>query len=963
MKKKFKNTLTIISAILLLVSMIFIPMSDVQAEGEIVIDVATVDIEEPVAGGHPSFQETVGDSSKYYIDVDYTKWVQQFSPYNNVWDDYTFEAGKIYSYRVLFRPKSGYTFSDDTLFLINGKKTGKWGDDKAMAYQYFYVVDQETDVNIDFRYKDENDVYVSFSQTSIKLNSTVNPPATNPTKNGFTFVKWTTANGYDVDFNDAINSNRDFFAEFVSNENLQTHTITLNPNNGTDESDSINNIVSGSINKLGTLDSYEFTIPDGKQFYGWKVGEEVYLPGEYFEVTSNLTAVAQYIGSTVPTTSQVTFNLNGGTMTETNPQVVNNGENATKPATNPTKSGYAFVNWYADAGLNIPFDFTNTTINSDTIIYAKWNKLITSASATITAPVGGEHPLFTVTSGNSDAYSAIIDTWYDLNNNGAHLTNSDTFVAGNEYQARIHFTANDGYQFADSVTYTINETPNYTTFDNAQQRGMNFTATAPTTSQVTFNLNGGTMTGTNPQVVNNGGNATKPATNPTCDGHVFAGWYADAGLNIPFDFTNTTINSDTTIYAKWDIAITTASATVTAPVNGEHPDFNPVSGDSSLYTVIANTWYLHEDPYPTLTAESVYETGKKYSFRLTFTPKAGYQFTNDTTFTVNGESTAKYGSIGDREYYVVASSPLTYKVSFDKNGGTGTMADVTGLSGTYTLPANGFTAPTNKQFKGWSLTSDGAIITTLEMTEDKTVYAIWEDIPAVTYTITFNANGGSGTMAPIVDLTGEYTLPANKFTAPSGKQFKGWSLTTDGAIVTKVDMTEDKTVYAIWEDIPAVTYTITEGNNQTYTKGSNTDIVIKASGDLAKINSIEIDGGNVIDPANYELTSGSTILTLKSSFLENSSIGQHTITFKYNDGEVDATLTVAETSNNNNNNDNGNTNTNINDNTNTNTNNNNSNNPQTSYNVVDYVYTLIIGIICLAGGTIYLKRKKLFGNR
>ena len=171
-------------------------------------------------------------------------------------------------------------------------------------------------------------------------------------------------------------------------------------------------------------------------------------------------------------------------------------------------------------------------------------------------------------------------------------------------------------------------------------------------------------------------------------------------------------------------------------------------------------------------------------------------------------------------------------------------------------------------------------------------------------------------------------------------------------------MTEDKSVYAIWEDIPAGTYTILEGNNQTYTKGSNTDIVIKASGDKDKIQSIEIDGGNVIDPANYELTPGSTVLTLKSSFLETQSVGNHTITFKYDDGEVDATLTVAEASNNNDNN-----NTGANTNTNTNTNTNNSNNPQTSYNVITYIYSLIFGIICLAGGTIYLKRKKLFGNK
>ena len=31
------------------------------------------------------------------------------------------------------------------------------------------------------------------------------------------------------------------------------------------------------------------------------------------------------------------------------------------------------------------------------------------------------------------------------------------------------------------------------------------------------------------------------------------------------------------------------------------------------------------------------------------------------------------------------------------------MTDVTGVSGEYTLPANGFTAPAGKQFKAWSV--------------------------------------------------------------------------------------------------------------------------------------------------------------------------------------------------------------------------------------------------------------------
>ena len=56
-------------------------------------------------------------------------------------------------------------------------------------------------------------------------------------------------------------------------------------------------------------------------------------------------------------------------------------------------------------------------------------------------------------------------------------------------------------------------------------------------------------------------------------------------------------------------------------------------------------------------------------------------------------------------------------------------------------------------------------------------------------------------MADVTDLTGEYTLPESEFEAPTGKQFKGWSLTEDGEIITTLEMTEDKVVYAIWEDV------------------------------------------------------------------------------------------------------------------------------------------------------------------
>ena len=166
-----------------------------------------------------------------------------------------------------------------------------------------------------------------------------------------------------------------------------------------------------------------------------------------------------------------------------------------------------------------------------------------------------------------------------------------------------------------------------------------------------------------------------------------------------------------------------------------------------------------------------------------------------------------------------------YTLTFDANGGSGTMTPVTDLTGEYTLPANEFTEPSGKQFKGWSLTTDGAIVTKVDMTENRTVYAIWENIPVVTYTVSFAANGGTGTMADVTGISGEYTLPANGFTAPAGKQFKAWSVGgVEKAVGDKITVTANTTVTAVWEPIPVTTYDLTtsvNGGHGTISAGEN----------------------------------------------------------------------------------------------------------------------------------------------
>ena len=102
-------------------------------------------------------------------------------------------------------------------------------------------------------------------------------------------------------------------------------------------------------------------------------------------------------------------------------------------------------------------------------------------------------------------------------------------------------------------------------------------------------------------------------------------------------------------------------------------------------------------------------------------------------------------------------APTTYTVSFDANGGTGTMADVTGVSGKYTLPANGFTAPDGKHFKCWSVDgSEKAAGDKITVTANTTVTAVWEDISVVTYTVSGTATSfGSDTDNVILQLIAE----------------------------------------------------------------------------------------------------------------------------------------------------------------------------------------------------------------
>ncbi len=101
------------------------------------------------------------------------------------------------------------------------------------------------------------------------------------------------------------------------------------------------------------------------------------------------------------------------------------------------------------------------------------------------------------------------------------------------------------------------------------------------------------------------------------------------------------------------------------------------------------------------------------------------------------------------------------------------------------------------------------------------------------FTVSFNANGGTGSMGSVNVTDGaEYTLPDNPFTAPSGgKQFKGWATSASGDVITTetITVTDDTTLYAIWEKIPAEAPSVEISGNLTLTYGEFTNQKITAT--------------------------------------------------------------------------------------------------------------------------------------
>ncbi|MDD5882727.1 MAG: hypothetical protein PUD70_01440 [Firmicutes bacterium] len=97
--------------------------------------------------------------------------------------------------------------------------------------------------------------------------------------------------------------------------------------------------------------------------------------------------------------------------------------------------------------------------------------------------------------------------------------------------------------------------------------------------------------------------------------------------------------------------------------------------------------------------------------------------------------------------------------------------------------------------------------------------------------------------------------------------------------------------FTIKEAPKAPEYTITKGNAAKWTLKSTKALSFTADGDFDKFVGVSVDGKRISD-SNYAAKKGSTVITLKSAYLNTLKKGEHTITIHFDDGKAEGSFTV-----------------------------------------------------------------------
>ena len=282
------------------------------------------------------------------------------------------------------------------------------------------------------------------------------------------------------------------------------YTVTIYKNDGTTDTVFSRNDI-----------TYEesITLPaaisrDGYTFGGWNTTDTPdtgtsYPAASSYQVKGSIDLFAKWVCT-------ITFDTGSGGSVVV-PQTVIPGDTASRPGTNPTRSGFTFVDWYSDSGCENLYDF-DAPVNTNTTVYAGWGYLVQFISEG--SPVDPQVVLVGKTAirppdPTRDNYA--FDDWYNSDLSGVKFQFSTIITGPREIYAKW-------------------------------------------TSEVSFHINNGAGTTPDPKTVSSGESTTLPGQgNLVRNGYHFAGW------NTAHDGSGTTYtdsykpDGNITLFAKWNV--------------------------------------------------------------------------------------------------------------------------------------------------------------------------------------------------------------------------------------------------------------------------------------------------------------------------------------------------------------------------------------------------------------------------
>ena len=693
---------------------------------------------------------------------------------------------------------------------------------------------------------------------------------------------------------------------------------------------------SGKTGDVISVSGVSYPLAEHQSITGWCTDpERTHLVDSVTLGNSNIDLYAK-----VETGYWITFESNGGSYVE--PAFYASGATAQKPS-DPTRPGFAFGGWFTDSDLNSAADFAQIT--EATTVYAKWTEANTKytvihfqenadddgysfkesetkygATNATTAARAKSYPGFTAQTITQKTIkgdgSTIVEVRYKRNvyevkfysysglftssreytnlritaKYGANISDKwptyngsnswATTDGGNTYQANIDTMPLNGAKFygpnQDSgsetahyyvevlpgetgtvyhgVTYKLHHSDTspgtgYFVTPNDKYPITGFTYKEGTQNNASYNnakfyytrnsyeikfMNGGAVDKTVSRKYQQSIDGVDyiPATPPSgMEDYVFGGWYDNEfGDGEPYVFTGKTMPAQNiTVYAKW-IA----------------PTYTVTFYDADRTTVLGTQTVNKNDQIDsTKVPKATVEEGEQF---------LGWVLANGNPFHASTRINRNY------TLYAKVSSETTYTLTYNANGGMGTVPEDTNkyAKGTYAQVVSGSGLTKEGMiFLGWSTDQDAVSPAyypggSVKINGDTTLYAVW-GTPTGKAAITYHSNFApdetrDGAEKPInstVTVEGYIGLPSR-----TGYEFIGWNTASDG----------NGTAYAA-----GATVRLTAGGNDLYAqwKARTYGYTVEYYIDDVKDDSLTVTGQAAYDtvistypdkcPANYRL--------------------------------------------------------------------------------------------------------------